>query len=85
MEALEDLTLVRAAMVYHEYHFENSNMGDMGDIFGDIFGNMFHGQKNSGYSRQSSGFGGQGFHSGFRRKRIWRSMPRKKAVTSGQK
>ena len=50
---------------YHEYHFENSNMGDMGDIFGDIFGNMFHGQKNSGYSRQSSGFGGQGFHSGF--------------------
>ena len=24
-----------------------------------------HGQKNSGYSRQSSGFGGQGFHSGF--------------------
>ena len=37
----------------------------MGDIFGDIFGNMFHGQKNSGYSRQSSGFGGQGFHSGF--------------------
>ena len=50
---------------YHEYHFENSNMGGMGDIFGDIFGNMFHGQKNSGYSRQSSGFGGQGFHSGF--------------------
>lgn len=40
-------------------------MGGMGDIFGDIFGNMFHGQKNSGYSRQSSGFGGQGFHSGF--------------------
>ena len=30
---------------YQEYHFENSNMGDMGDIFGDIFGNMFHGQK----------------------------------------
>ena len=23
---------------YHEYHFENSNMGDMGDIFGDLFG-----------------------------------------------
>ena len=41
------------------------DFGDMGDIFGDIFGNMFHGQKNSGYSRQSSGFGGQGFHSGF--------------------
>ena len=40
-------------------------MGDMGDSLGDIFGNMFHGQKNSGYSRQSSGFGGQGFHSGF--------------------
>ena len=44
---------------YHEYHFENSNMGDMGDIFGDIFGNMFHGQSGS----QSSGFGGQSFHS----------------------
>ena len=41
------------------------NGADFGDIFGDIFGNMFHGQKNSGYSRQSSGFGGQGFHSGF--------------------
>lgn len=41
---------------YHEYHFENGNMGDMGDIFGDIFGNMFHGQK-TGYQR--SGFGGQ--------------------------
>ena len=41
------------------------DFGDMGDIFGDIFGNMFHGQKNSGYSRQSSGFGRQGFHSGF--------------------
>lgn len=47
---------------YQEFHF---NGQDMGDIFGDIFGNMFHGQKNSGYSRQSSGFGGQGFHSGF--------------------
>ena len=44
---------------YHEYHFENGNMGDMGDIFGDIFGNMFHGQSGS----QSSGFGGQSFHS----------------------
>ena len=44
---------------YHEYHFENSNMGDMGDIFGDIFGNMFHGQSGS----QSGSFGGQGFHS----------------------
>ena len=35
---------------YHEYHFENSNMGDMGDIFGDIFGDMFGGgsrQRNS--------------------------------------
>ena len=47
---------------YHEYHFENGNMGDMGDIFGDIFGNMFHGQ-NSGAGSQSSGFGGRGFHS----------------------
>ena len=46
----------------HTYHFEG---GEGDDIFGDIFGNMFHGQKNSGYSRQSSGFGGQGFHSGF--------------------
>ena len=44
---------------YHEYHFENGNMGDMGDIFGDIFGNMFHGQSGS----QSGSFGGQGFHS----------------------
>ena len=42
---------------FHEYHFEGSNMDDMGDIFGDLFGNMFHGQK-------SSGFGGDsGFHS----------------------
>ena len=48
---------------YQEYHFEDGD--DMGDIFGDMFKNMFHGQKNSGYSRQSSGFGGQGFHSGF--------------------
>ena len=47
---------------YQEFHFNGENMDD---IFGDIFGNMFHGQKNSGYSRQSSGFGGQGFHSGF--------------------
>ena len=46
----------------YEYHFENGNMGDMGDIFGDIFGNMFHGQ-NSGAGSQSSGFGGRGFHS----------------------
>ena len=45
-----------------EYHFENGNMGDMGDIFGDIFGNMFHGQ-NSSAGSQSSGFGGHGFHS----------------------
>ena len=44
---------------YREYHFENGNMDDMGDIFGDIFGNMFHGKGSS----QSSGFGGQGFHS----------------------
>ena len=61
---------------YHEYHFENGNMGD---IFGDIFGNMFHG--NHGESRGfgsngtyehftgngggfHSGFGGSGFHSG---------------------
>ena len=42
---------------FHEYHFEGSNMDDMGDIFGNLFGNMFHGQK-------SSGFGGDsGFHS----------------------
>jgi molecular chaperone DnaJ len=47
---------------YQEFHFNGENMDD---IFGDIFGNMFHGQKNSGYSRQSSGFGGQGFHGGF--------------------
>ena len=48
---------------YREYHFENGNMDDMGDIFGDIFGNMFHGKGSS----QSSGFGGQSFHrqSGF--------------------
>ena len=44
---------------YREYHFENGNMDDMGDIFGDIFGNMFHGKGRS----QSSGFGGQSFHS----------------------
>lgn len=44
---------------YREYHFENGNMDDMGDIFGDIFGNMFHGKGSS----QSSGFGGQSFHS----------------------
>ena len=44
---------------YREYHFENGNMGDMGDIFGDIFGNMFHGKGSS----QNSGFGGQSFHS----------------------
>ena len=45
---------------YHEYHFENGNMGD---IFGDIFGNMFHGQKGSGFGSQNSGFDRQGFHS----------------------
>ena len=44
---------------YREYHFENGNMDDMGDIFGDIFGNMFHGKGSS----QNSGFGGQSFHS----------------------
>ena len=45
---------------YHEYHFENGNMGD---IFGDIFGNMFHGKSSSGFGGQSrgfdSGFGGR--------------------------
>lgn len=48
---------------YHEYHFENSNMGDMGDIFGDIFGDMFHGGSSGGhrsYSFHSDGNGG--FH-----------------------
>lgn len=59
-------------------------MGDMGDIFGDIFGNMFHGQKNSGYSRQSSGFGGQGFHSGFGGSGFG-GHTQEKAVTSGLK
>ena len=44
---------------YQEFHFENGNMGDMGDIFGDIFGNMFHSQGSS----QNSGFGGESFHS----------------------
>ena len=48
---------------YHEYHFENGNMGDMGDIFGDIFGNMFHGKSSSGFGGQSRGFDSQGFHS----------------------
>ena len=37
---------------YHEYHFENSNMGDMGDIFGDLFGGMFGG---GGSRRNSNG------------------------------
>ena len=64
---------------YHEYHFENSNMGDMGDIFGDIFGNMFHGGHSTGHGFGGNstyehftgngggfhgGFGGSGFHSG---------------------
>ena len=51
---------------FHEYHFEGSNMDDMGDIFGDLFGNMFHGQKSSGFggdsgfhSQYGSGFGGR--------------------------
>ena len=48
---------------YREYHFENGNMGDMGDIFGDIFGNMFHGKSSSGFGGQSRGFDSQGFHS----------------------
>ena len=64
---------------YHEYHFENGNMGDMGDIFGDIFGNMFHGGHSTGHGFGGNstyehftgngggfhgGFGGSGFHSG---------------------
>ena len=64
---------------YHEYHFENSNMGGMGDIFGDIFGNMFHGGHSTGHGFGGNstyehftgngggfhdGFGGSGFHSG---------------------
>ena len=64
---------------YREYHFENGNMGEMGDIFGDIFGNMFHGShgesrgfgSNGTYEHFTgngggfhSGFGGSGFHSG---------------------
>ena len=35
---------------YHEYHFENSNMGDMGDIFGDFFGDIFGGGRSRGRS-----------------------------------
>ena len=50
---------------YHEYHFENSNMGDMGDIFEISLEICSMVRKTVGYSRQSSGFGGQGFHSGF--------------------
>ena len=37
---------------YREYHFENGNMDDMGDIFGDLFGGMFGG---GGSRRNSNG------------------------------
>ena len=37
---------------YQEFHFEGSEMDDMGDIFGDMFGGMFHGR--GGNSRRSS-------------------------------
>lgn len=45
---------------YRSFHFENGDMGDMGDIFGDIFGNMFHG--NSGFHQGFGGSGFEGFH-----------------------
>ncbi len=65
MEALEDLTLVRAAMVIMSIILKIV-IWVIWEIFSEIsleICSMV--RKNSGYSRQSSGFGGQGFHSGF--------------------
>ena len=69
---------------YHEYHFENSNMGDMGDIFGDIFGNMFHGQKNSDTVVRAVDLADRAF-TVVSEEADLEGIPRKKAVTSGLK
>ena len=53
---------------YHEYHFENSNMGDMGDIFGE----------KQWIQSSEQWIWRTGLSQWFRRKRIWRAYPGKR-------
>ena len=69
---------------YHEYHFENSNMGDMGDIFGDIFGNMFMVRKTVDTVVRAVDLADRAF-TVVSEEADLEGIPRKKAVTSGLK
>ncbi len=46
-----------------EFHFENGNMDDFGDIFDDLFGGSFKGSgfKNGGFNKRTGGFNSSSF------------------------
>lgn len=69
---------------YHEYHFENSNMGDMGDIFGDIFGICSMVRKTVDTVVRAVDLADRAF-TVVSEEADLEGIPRKKAVTSGLK